>query len=200
MMEHSIVAADIMPAATHLTISMLSSAQPTTPFEQTQVHLLPYGRQTDADSGFALGALDLIRKQHGTGLFEHTGIEVHRGTGVATGVEREGEGWSDTFLLEHRSMDLVIMNPPFTRPTGHEAMKIGVPVPSFAGLGNDAEEQAAMSDLLKAIRAQIPEPAGHGNAGLASNFLDLAHTKVKPGAVLALVMPSRHHHGECQRY
>ena len=112
---------------------------------------------------------------------------MHRGTGGAAGVSREGQGWSDTFLLEHESMDLVIMNPPFTRPTNHEATT--VPVPSFAGLGNDAEEQAAMSRLLKDIRRDIKEPAGHGNAGLASNFLDLAHAKVKPGGVLALVMP-----------
>ncbi len=187
MMERSIVAADIMPAATHLTISMLSSAHPTTPFEATQVHLVPYGRQDDAQTGFALGALDLIRKQHGTGLFENTGIEVHRGTGDAAGVSREGQGWSDTLLLEHESMDLVIMNPPFTRPTNHEVTT--VPVPSFAGLGNDAEEQAAMSRLLRDIRKDIKKPAGHGNAGLASNFLDLAHAKVKPGGVLALVMP-----------
>ena len=187
MMERSIVAADIMPAATHLTISMLSSVQPTTPFEQTQVHLLPYGRQTDAKVEFALGALDLIKQQHGTGLFENTGIEVHRGTGGTAGVVQEGEGLSDTFLLEHRSMDLVIMNPPFTRPTNHEVAT--VPVPSFAGLGNDAAEQSAMSRLLTAIRQEIKEPAGHGNAGLASNFLDLAHAKVRPGGVLALVLP-----------
>ena len=190
MMEQAIFAADIMPAATHLTTSMLSSAHPTTPFERTQVHLLPYGRQEgEASAEFALGALDLIGKQHGTGLFENTGIERHHGTGGTRGVTEEGKGWNRTFLLEHESMDLVIMNPPFTRPTGHEAMKIGVPVPSFAGLGNDAEEQAAMSGLLKAIRQKIGKPAGHGNAGLASNFLDLAHTKVKPGGVLALVMP-----------
>ncbi len=166
---------------------MLSSVHPTTPFEATQVHLLPYGRQEDAKAAFALGALDLIRSQHGTGLFENTGIEVHRGTGAATGVGRAGEGWSETFLLEHRSMDLVIMNPPFTRPTNHEAT--AVPVPSFAGLGNDVDEQAAMSGLLREIRHEIDEPAGHGNAGLASNFLDLAHAKVRPGGVLALVMP-----------
>ncbi len=186
MMERSIVAADIMPAATHLTISMLSSTQPTTPFEQTQVHLLPYGRQAGADVGFALGALDLIRKQHGTGLFEHTGIEVHRGTGAPQASDESARG-AIPFLLEHDSLDLVIMNPPFTRPTNHEVAT--VPVPSFAGMGNDAEEQAAMSRLLKVIRQEIEEPAGHGNAGLASNFLDLAHAKVKPGGVLALVMP-----------
>ena len=90
MMEQSIFAADIMPAATHLTISMLSSAQPTTPFERTQVHLLPYGRQEkETTAPFALGALDLIRKQHGTGLFENTGIEVHHGREAARGVVQE---------------------------------------------------------------------------------------------------------------
>jgi len=31
--------------------------------------------------------------------------------------------------------------------------------------------------------------AGHGNAGLASNFMDLAHAKLKPGGTLALVLP-----------
>ena len=154
-----------MPAATHLTTSMLSSAHPTKPFEQTQVHLLPYGRQgREASVDFALGALDLIRKQHGTGLFENTGIEVHRGKEGRRSVAGEGKGWSDTFLLEHRSMDLVIMNPPFTRPTNHEVTT--VPVPSFAGLGNDADEQAAMSRLLKAIRQKVEEPAGHGTPGL----------------------------------
>ena len=193
MMERAVFAADIMPAATHLTTSMLSSAHPTTPFERTQVHLLPYGRQPEqpeaqADAAdFALGALDLIRKQHGTGLFERTGIEVQHGKAGAAGVDRHDGGWSDTFLLAHRSMDLVIMNPPFTRPTNHEAAD--VPVPSFAGLGTDDAEQAAMSNLLKGIRREIDAPAGHGNAGLASNFLDLAEAKVKPGGVLALVMP-----------
>ena len=141
MMEQAMFAADIMPAATHLTTSMLSSAHPTTPFERTQVHLLPYGRQDgDTSADFALGALDLIGKQHGTGLFENTGIARQHGTSVAREVAEEGEGWSKTFLLEHESMDLVIMNPPFTRPTNHEATD--VPVPSFAGLGNDADEQA----------------------------------------------------------
>ena len=192
MMERAVFAADIMPAATHLTTSMLSSAHPTTPFERTQVHLLPYGRQDEAPADaadFALGALDLINKQHGTGLYEDTGIEVEHGTAGTTRVDPQGKGWSNTFLLEHRSMDLVIMNPPFTRPTGHEGNKVGVPVPAFAGLGNDDAEQAAMSALLKEIRKEIEAPAGHGNAGLASNFLDLAEAKVKPGGVLALVMP-----------
>ena len=189
MMETSVFAADIMPAATHLTTSMLSSTHPTTPFEQTRVHLLPYGQQEDEVGAvsFALGALDLIRAQHGTGLFENTGIMVHSGTDSTREVKREAGQYTDTFLLEHHSMDVVIMNPPFTRPTNHEATD--VPVPSFAGLGNDEAEQTAMSGLLRDIRREINDPAGHGNAGLASNFLDLADAKIRPGGVLALVMP-----------
>ena len=189
MMETSVFAADIMPAATHLTTSMLSSTHPTTPFEQTRVHLLPYGQQEDEVGAvsFALGALDLIRAQHGTGLFENTGIMVHSGTESTQDVQREAGKLTDTFLLEHHSMDVVIMNPPFTRPTNHEATD--VPVPSFAGLGNDEAEQYAMARLLRDIRNEIKDPAGHGNAGLASNFLDLADAKIRPGGVLALVMP-----------
>ena len=189
MMENSIFAADIMPAATHLTTSMLSSTHPTTPFEQTQVHLLPYGQQEDEVGvvSFALGALDLIRAQHGTGLFENTGIMVHSGTDSTKDVNKAAGNLTNIFLLKHNSMDVVIMNPPFTRPTNHEATD--VPVPSFAGLGNDEAEQAAMSRLLRDIRREIIDPAGNGNAGLASDFLDLANAKVRPGGVLALVMP-----------
>ncbi|MDD9982383.1 MAG: hypothetical protein OXU81_13675 [Gammaproteobacteria bacterium] len=77
------------------------------------------------------------------------------------------------------------MNPPFTRPTGHEAGKIGVPVPSFAGFDTSRDEQLAMS---RKLRAQ-PKLFGHGNAGLASEFMDLAHDKLKSGGVLALVLP-----------
>ena len=193
MMEQAIIGADIVPAATHLTTSMLAMAHPTVRFEQTHVHLLPYGAQKDSGRKasklppYALGALDLTNKQYGTGLFEDTGITVHHGTKDLAVVRKEGEGWSETFLLKHRSMDLVIMNPPFTRPTNHEAT--AAPVPSFAGLGTEADEQAAMSKLLRGIRKSVKSPAGHGNAGLASNFLDIAHAKVRLGGVLAMVMP-----------
>ena len=192
-MEESIIAADIVPAATHLTTSMLSTAHPTVTFGGTQVHLLPYGQQPEEPGEaeelplFALGALDLTDQQHGTGLYEDTGIEVHHGKTGAQKVREVGRGWSNTFLLKHESMNLVIINPPFTRPTNHEAT--AAPVPSFAGLGTADDEQAAMSNLLRKIRRAVDQPAGHGNAGLASNFLDLAHAKVQRGGILAMVMP-----------
>ena len=45
-----------------------------------------------------------------------------------------------------------------------------------------------MSSRLAAIRREIDNPAGHGNAGL-SNFIDLAHAKVKAGGTIALILP-----------
>ena len=81
------------------------------------------------------------------------------------------------------------MNPPFTRPTNHEIA--GVPVPSFAGFETSDLEQRAMSKRLSRLRRNLPhEPAGHGNAGLASDFVDLAHAKLRAGGVLALILPA----------
>ncbi len=85
--------------------------------------------------------------------------------------------------IPHGSMDLVIMNPPFTRPTNHEATEI--PVPSFAGFSTKMEEQEKMSTRLKEIRKGLVDPAG-----LASNFIDLGHIKLQPGGILALVLPA----------
>ncbi len=187
MMERALIAADIMPAATHLTASMLSSTHPGTTFGNTRVHTLPYGQQSqEKRHAMALGALDLIEDDTTPSLFG-TGIHVARGTGAD--VEAEG---SQDMILPPETADLVIMNPPFTRPTNHEKAK-GVPVPSFAGLGTSEDEQRQMSSRLKEICAKIKKKgylAGHGNAGLASNFIDLAHVKIMPGGVLALVLPA----------
>ena len=188
MMERALVAADIMPAATHLTASILSSAHPGTTFGHTRVHTLPYGQQSqEKRHTMALGALDLIEDDTAPSLFG-TGATVAQGTGAD--VEAEG---SQDMILPRETADLVIMNPPFTRPTGREGASVGIPVPSFAGLGTTEDEQRKMSNLLNTVRAKLKKRGcvvGHGNAGLASNFIDLAHAKIKPGGVLALVLPA----------
>ena len=181
MMEGTLIASDIMPAATHLTASMLSSAHPGTTFGRTCVYTLPYGQRSDERGrDIALGALDLIGYDTAPSLFG-TGIHVAEGAGA--GSEAEG---SQDMILPHATADLVIMNPPFTRSTNHEIAE--VPVPSFAGMGKTPNEQQAMANRLNEIRRRLANPAGHGNAGLGSNFVDLAHVKTKPGGILALVL------------
>ena len=182
MMERSLIAADIMPAATHLAASMLSSAHPTQTFRRTRIFTMPYGEQ-EAGRPLALGSLDLILEESARPLFG-TGRTAARGDRVGA---QPLEG-AEEVILEHESADLVIMNPPFTRPTNHESAN--VPVPSFAGFGKPEDEQRAMAKHLARIRREIGGAAGHGNAGLASNFFDLAHAKTKPGGVVALVLPA----------
>ena len=184
MMERSLIASDIMPAATHLAASMLSGAHPGTTFGNTCVYTMPYGKRSgEGQSGVSVGALDLLGSGQ-TGHLFGTGVKAARGEGEAV----EEATATNKFEVSDESVDLVIMNPPFTRPTNHESTT--VPVPSFAGFEKSLDEQKAMSEALKRLRGRLKEPAGHGNAGLASSFVDLAHRKVKPGGTIALVLPA----------
>ena len=192
MMERALIGADIMPAATHLTASTLSSAYPSVTFDRTRIHTMPYGEQdADGASGrpVAIGSLDLILSDEQPSLFG-TGQHVLRGAGEAVGVDTGAvyAEVSEEIRVPQGSVDLMIMNPPFTSPTNHAA-EYNVPVPSFAGFATSADEQRKMSQALRRIHECLEQPAGHGNAGLASSFIDLAHAKVKPGGVLALVLP-----------
>ena len=194
MMEEALIAADIMPAATHLTASILSGAHPTVPFGGTRIVTMPYGEQpSETGRPLSIGSLDLLgqesaRSLMGTGPSLQidafgTGRKQVRGTG-------EAEEAADPHVvdLSDESGDLLIMNPPFTRPTNHESTTI--PVPSFAGFETSQAEQKAMSGKLARLRKGLDAPAGAGNAGLASYFVDLAHVKTKPGGVVALVLPA----------
>jgi len=142
------------------------------------VHTLPYGKNEEGE--VALGALSLITDQHVPSLFSTRDLQMVGG-GVS---EREETGKPTRLDVADGTCDVVIMNPPFTRPTNHAIAH--VPVPSFAGFGTSADEQHAMSIKLKRYRRTL---FGSGHAGLASNFMDLAHIKLKRGGVMALVLP-----------
>jgi len=178
MVERSLIASDIMPAATHITASMLSSPHPGVVYRASMVHTLPYGKNEEGE--VALGALSLITDQHVPSLFSTRDLQMVGG-GVS---EREETGKPTRLDVADGTCDVVIMNPPFTRPTNHAIAH--VPVPSFAGFGTSADEQHAMSIKLKRYRRTL---FGSGHAGLASNFMDLAHIKLKRGGVMALVLP-----------
>ena len=197
-MGRVLVGADIMPAAVHVTASMLSAVHPAVPFGDTNVHLMPYGRPQNADAGdadsaagdgvsvAAIGSLELIDDVEGASLFG-TGRSAVSGLDAAAAPSGE-----HMFVLDHGSADLVIMNPPFARTVGQEGDRVGVPRPAFAGFGTTDSEQETMSARLASIGIyrRGHRAAGSGHAGLASYFVDLAHAKVKPGGVVALVLPA----------
>ena len=173
MMERVLIGMDIMPAATHLTCSMLSSTHPSLVYGESRIHTAPYG----IDGGRThIGALDFLDTDHSFSLFA---------TGESLGGRASESGSQHSITIKDGSCDLVIMNPPFTRPTNHEAHHADIPVPSFAGFKTSHDEQAAMQGKLKRAGGSF----GSGHAGLASNFMDLGHRKLKEGGVLAAVLP-----------
>ena len=175
MMERALVGCDILPAATHLTASMLSGAHPTITYEGSAIFTQPYGLQEYGK--IALGSIDLLRDM---ALLEGSQI-------TAKALEGRGESEKDTWrFVPHVSFDLVIMNPPFTRATNHEGRHENVPNPMFAAFGSSAEEQKSMSHAAKRLTKGT---IAHGNAGEASIFLALADRKLAKDGMLAMVMP-----------
>ena len=178
MMENVLVGTDIMPAATHMTASILSSAHPQKKFSTTRIITLPYGRNENA-GGYStdLGALDLIEQDEAFSLFQTSKESV-----------KAKEGGNDRKVsIPHNSFDLVIMNPPFTKTNSREGTSSKVPIPAFAAFSTSPDIQYQMATKLKSLSTS--ETAGGGNAGIASNFIDVADVKIKDGGVLALILP-----------
>ncbi len=191
MMERVMVGGDIMPASVHLTAETLSGMYPGSDCEDTERVTMEYGK---AEDGYKIGSLDLIMDDHVPDVIS-TG---RKGISGKQGV-KEGQVGGKRLEVPHGSMDVVVMNPPFTRLANHERWKkTKARYPAFAGFRTTEEDHDKMSLHLKEIAGRLRRghsvgpgnhPASHGNAGLGSNFIDLSHAKLRPGGVLALVIP-----------
>ena len=175
MMSSALIGCDVLPAAAHLTASMLASAHPNVTYKGSSIIAVGLGPRPDG--GYALGSLDLLDLQR---ILDNLSVtaKVVGGTG-----QSEQEVWK---VIQHWSTDLVVMNPPFTRDTGQEASKIGVHNPMFAAFGQSADQQRAMAREMEKL---LKGTSAHGNAGEASAFLVLADRKLKDDGTIALVMP-----------
>lgn len=190
MMEDVLHGCDIMPAAVHLSAAVLSGEHPHVDYTSTRTWVMPFGVD-DFGTGTEtrIGSLDLLSGDHRRALF---------GDGASAIESTNAPSYSEA-VVPDGSFDLVIMNPPFTRPTNHENKRGGSengampPNPAFAGLGNDEIAQQLMGDALEKVYrlggVTSDLRAGDGNAGLATNFVDLAHRKLRRGGVLALIIP-----------
>ena len=189
-MEEVLTGCDIMPAAVHLTASVLSGEHTHLGYRGTKTWVMPFGvHNFGAGPQTCLGSLDLLSSNRHRALF---------GDG-STAVGAKDAADSSEAVVPDKTFHLVIMNPPFTRPTNHENKQRGLeqgvvlPNPAFAGMDNDDKAQKLMSKALgKAYRDAKVKPAdraGDGNAGLPTNFVDLAHRKLRPGGVLAVIVP-----------
>ena len=179
MMENALTACDVLPSSVHLTASMLSSSHPSQHYDGSRTIVAQYGKTEHG--GVSIGSLDLLGDN---GKFRSL-IPMH----TATAVTGTGETRSELEVdISPFSQDLVIMNPPFTRPGSdwEGDSRASDSIKHFQGLSTDLETQAKMSDLHKRYTKGT---CYHGYAGLASSFMALADRMVKKTGTVALVLP-----------
>ena len=178
MMEEVLYGCDVMPSAIHITGSTLSGVEPSTGFGSSRLYTMPYGRQPDGS--VKLGSLELLQSSKVLTLFNTSDPAMRTGS--------SGEETAAQVLAEapDGGYDLVIMNPPFTSDTKHRDSKDGVLNAAFAAFETTEEVQ---SDMAKKLIGLANDMSYHGHAGLGSAFSALAHKKVRPGGVVAFVLP-----------
>ena len=178
MMEEVLYGCDVMPSAIHITGSTLSGMQPNIGFGQSRLYTMPYGRQEDGS--VKIGSLELLQSSAAMTLFNTSDPALRTGS--------VGEETAAYVIVDipDEGFDLVIMNPPFTSNTKHYDAGDGVLNAAFAAFDASEKDQ---SDMARLLRRRAKDTAYHGHAGMGSAFISLADRKLRPGGVIAFVLP-----------
>ena len=178
MMEEVLYGCDVMPSAIHITGSTLSGAQPTVKFGKSHLYTLAYGRQDDGT--VRIGSLELLQSSATMTLFNTADPALRTGSA--------GEETAAQVMVEipDEGFDMVIMNPPFTRNVTREGAYADTFAAAFAAFDASEDDQRDMAKRMANLKKGT---CYHGNAGIASAFAALGDKKLKPGGVLALVLP-----------
>lgn len=203
LMENCFIGLDVLPIATHLAVSSLAMMFPTEIFGDTKVKTMPIGLQDTKTvyvkkkgmknkikkiiKYYRLGSLDLIKNDNST-LFPS--VEVVRGK-----KNNADQPWSieeSHHRVSDQSCDLIIMNPPFVRPTNHAGKheeKEGEEkaAPAWAAFGTSNEDQKEMGKLAS---KKFKGTNAHGHAGLASYFIAVCNKKINKNGTMALIIPA----------
>ena len=175
LMEQVLYGFDVLHYSTCLTASILSGKQPDIIYDDTWFCTMPFGRQKDGT--VKIGSLEFLDKAEQRILF-HTGDPA----------KQVGSHSEDSLKVEvpDNEMDLVIMNPPFTRAANHGGEHANIVNPAFAAFGATKEDMKEMGARMRDLGKKT---CYDGKAGLASAFAAIANKKLKPGGILALVLP-----------
>ena len=176
LMEKVFHGFDVVHYATCLTASILSGKQPGIIYDDTWFCTMPYGRQEDKT--VQIGSLEFLDKPEQRVLF-HTGNPAKQ-------VGSKVEATIPKVEVPDNEMDLVIMNPPFTRAANHGGEHANIVNPAFAAFGATKEDMKEMGARMRDLGKKT---CYDGKAGLASAFAAIANKKLKPGGILALVLP-----------
>ena len=175
MMEQSITGLDINALASHMTAAALSSAELRTEYRHTNIASV-------AVLGGRTGSLELLQAEQITDVI---GEQVTSAAG-------NGDASEPTMIpVPNHSQDMVIQNPPYSRARGNRRL--------FDLTGIDEPQRRRSVRRLSNIRSNLRRSGNEmtdGQAGLGADFSALANQKLKPGGVLATVLPLTAAHAE----
>ena len=87
-------------------------------------------------------------------------------------------------MFKHGEFDIVIQNPPFTKPGTDQGS--GIPKTTFQGSDRPEEDKKAMQAALRSKDSRV----AHGLSGLVSYFVDLADRMIKRDGTMGFIMPA----------
>jgi hypothetical protein len=168
LLEDGVWGMDVLASAVHLTATTLALPIPDVMVKGMHLYVLPLGIHGKRE---CLGSLDLLRGeplQPTLSLFPSPHPEGRRVTDATDAL----------VSVDPPPMDLICMNPPFTRSTGGNLL--------FGSLSNDERKrlQKALQQLVRQQKLQAST-----TAGLGAIFVALAHRTLKHSGRLAFVLP-----------
>lgn len=163
--EDSLYGYDVLPSAIHLTASTLALRAPEIAFKKMNLYSLPLGGQF-----LRLGSIEFINGST---------LQAQDLFGAApTTQQMTGTGVEEVSVAKMPSLDLCVMNPPFTRSVGGNLL-----------FGSSPEkERAQMQKRLQQIVKQQHVKA-NSTAGLGAIFVATGDRHLKEDGRIALVLP-----------
>ena len=171
MLEKNIAGADVMPNATHLTAAALASRYANMKLGGTRILTAPYGKLDNDD--YAIGSLELLDELK---LFNPESKQVGGEENRIVDLQKE---------FPYKTFDVVIQNPPFTKPGADPAGIDGAKSP-FQGSDRPQEYTKIMQAILNKKETQFAD----GQAGLSSHFVELAHRMLKSKGTMGFILPA----------
>ena len=171
MLEKNIGGVDIMPNATHLTAATLASKYTDMKLGGTRILTAPYGKLDNGD--YAVGSLELLDNIK---LFNPETKQIGGKENRIVDLQKE---------FPYETFDIVIQNPPFTKPGADPAGIDGAKSP-FQGSDRPQEYTKIMQTMLTKKVTDVAD----GQAGLSSYFVELAHRMLKSKGTMGFILPA----------
>ncbi len=175
MVEQALHGYDVQLSAVHFAATSLAMLNPNIQFDRMNLYVMPLGAEGD---NVSLGSLDFLGEDEAAVQFPLSSETIGPSTLQAERVTGSGNvGATEGVTARLPELDLVIMNPPFTRSVFGNML---------FGSVDDTERPRLREELARRLKHR---PAS-ATAGLGAAFVAAATPKLRPGdGRLALVLP-----------